>query len=419
MATGGVYGGYNYNFVDGDPPSKYICTICTLVARDPQQTNCCFNILCKSCILQLNCNQQSVNCPICREPLTGNYFKDGIIEREIQSLRVYCTNTDSGCQWVGTINDIEAHLNSCPYQLIPCTNECGENIRRSTLETHLTENCPKRLVNCQYCEEEGTHQLITTSSHLDECLDYPLSCGCGETVIRRSIESHNQICSQGLTQCQYTTIGCRNSIRRDEVDLHNRERVSEHLRLAINIIETLKSEVKALKLKTLTISSKNDYEYIKMKGFSRMRENQEDWYSHGFYTSPGGYKMTLCVIANGSNDGRGTHTSCCIRLLSGECDDTLEWPFQGKVTIELLNQLKDESHKVGIIQFNGETATECSQRVREGNRVAGLGIYTFISHSELEYNPNTNCQYLKDDSLYFRVSVKAISTTRPWLVASS
>ena len=113
------------------------------------------------------------------------------------------------------------------------------------------------------------------------------------------------------------------------------------------------------------------------------------------------------------------HVSCFICLMAGEYDDTLEWPFQGEVTIELLNQLEDKNHKKYTILFNESTNDECKQRVREGGSTGGWGRPKFILHEDLEYNPVTNCQYLKDDSLYFRVSVKATSKTKPWLVGAT
>ena len=46
------------------------------------------------------------------------------------------------------------------------------------------------------------------------------------------------------------------------------------------------------------------------------------------------------------------HVSCYVCLMTGENDDTLEWPFQGKLTMELLNQLEDENHKQYTMPFN-------------------------------------------------------------------
>ncbi|XP_011405861.2 PREDICTED: TNF receptor-associated factor 4-like [Amphimedon queenslandica] len=337
------------------------------------------------------------------------YFKDGRVERGIKSLKVYCTNTDSGCQWTGTIKDIDTHLNSCTYhELVPCTNGCGEMIRRSKLETHLTDNCPKRIVNCQYCKRRATHQLITSCSHLDECPDLPIQCsneGCDEKIPRRSLASHEETCPKAIVPCEYNTVGCHKVMRREEQEKHNEEAIKQHLKAAVKKIEVL--------LPTNQLFKLNEY--------TELKEEEEDWYSPNFHTSPGGYKMSLNVVANGDGDGEGTHVSCFINLEAGEYDDLLEWPFQGEVTIELLNQLEDKNHKKDIVTYNESTDDEYKHRVSGGRSTAGLGFMQFISHEELEHNPATNCQYLKDDSLYFRVSVKVTSTskTKPWLVRSA
>ena len=129
--------------------------------------------------------------------------------------------------------------------------------------------------------------------------------------------------------------------------------------------------------------------------------------------------MCLRVDANGYGIGKGTHVSCGICLMSGEYDDILEWPFHGEVTIELLNQLEDENHHKRIIGFNESTPQNFKSQVigRERAERGGPGYQQFISHSQLDVNPSLNCQYLKDDTLYFRVSVKVTSNTKPWLVA--
>ena len=423
MATGGVYGGYDYNFVDGAPPDRYKCTICTLVARDPQQTNCCGNTFCKSCLSQhLQATGRNARCPLCnKQPL--RYFNDAKLNREIISLKVYCTNSEEGCKWKGTINEtdtsIEVHLNSCPYQLIPCTNECGVNIRRSTLETHLTVNCPKRLVKCQHCRKEYMHQIIT-SSHLDECPDYPVKCineECEELIPQCLLALHNETCPKAIITCEYNTVGCNKRMKREEQEEHNKESVQEHLQMTKKQLQMATKRISYLEMKNALLSSN---EVFKLMQFSQKKEENEDWNSLGFYTSPGGYKMKLNVCPNGDGNGKGKHVSCFICLMPGEYDDTLEWPFQGEVTIELLNQLKDKNHKKYTSHYNGSTPEECKQRVPKGkNNAEGWGKPQFIPHSELEYNPNTNCQYLKDDSLYFRVSVKVTSKTKPWLAVST
>jgi len=107
------------------------------------------------------------------------------------------------------------------------------------------------------------------------------------------------------------------------------------------------------------------------------------------------------VDANGCGDGKGTHVSVFAYLMQGEFDDHLKWPFQGHVTVAMLNQLEVSNHTTKTIPFTD--ALE-SSRVTEGERApGGWGYPTFIAHTELNYNLTKNCQYLKYDCLHFRI----------------
>ncbi|XP_011405864.1 PREDICTED: TNF receptor-associated factor 4-like [Amphimedon queenslandica] len=414
------YGGFDYKFVDGDPPSRYICAICTLVSCDPQQVTCCYNTFCKTCLEQLGLSVKQPKCPLCQEELS--FFNDGKLNREIIALKIHCTNSEEGCEWQGTINEtgtsIDTHLNSCNYQLVPCTNECGEKIKRRSMETHLTDNCTKRMVNCQYCKRKGRYQLITSSSHLDECPDLPIQCsneGCS-MIPRCLLESHNETCPKAIVPCEYNTVGCNKKMKREEQEKHNEESITAHLQLTKKQLEVTTETIESLKT---SLEQKNPSmitnEVLKLSQFTEKKED-ETWYSPGFYTSPVKYRMSLLVYPNGNGEGKGTHVSCFICFMAGEYDDILEWPFQGDVTIELLNQLEDKNHKKYTISFNDTIPGKYKQRVMEGRSPSGWGYKKFVSHQELKHNPSTNHQYLKDDCLYFRISVKVTQKARPWLV---
>jgi TNF receptor-associated factor 4 len=126
--------------------------------------------------------------------------------------------------------------------------------------------------------------------------------------------------------------------------------------------------------------------------------------------------MCLCVYAKGYGDAKDTHVSCYAFLMMGQHDNLLEWPFQGTVKVELLNQLEDKDHCVKMIPFNETTKDKSKSRViGHPYAMSGPGHTRFISHAELDLY---DCQYLKDDTLFFRVSVEfeGASKTKPWLV---
>ena len=253
-----VSGGYSYCFVDGDPPNKYICHICTLPARDPHQVTCCYNIYCSVCLQTLKVKgQNGFICPTCRQPLEGNHFKDGRADREIRCLEVYCNNRmGKGCPWMGTVANIESHLTECPFDVVKCTNDCGAELKRSKLETHLTNRCPKRIVECQYCKSIGVHIIVTSKQHLDKCTYYPVKCtnkDCSLKFPRCEMLLHTETCAKTLVSCEYCSIGCFKKITRENLEKHNEESMKDHLLMAVKEVGSLRADVKMLKEKTIDI----------------------------------------------------------------------------------------------------------------------------------------------------------------------
>ena len=146
---------------------------------------------------------------------------------------------------------------------------------------------------------------------------------------------------------------------------------------------------------------------FKVTGY-KARKARECWFhSDSFYTSPGGYKMCIRVDPNGELSGEGTHMLVYARVLEGAYDASLSWPFMETVTFMLLNQLADDNHHSRIFEFTTR---------HNANVGSSCGKSQFISHSALSHDPVKNTQYLKNDTLYFRVTVKA--NNKPWLVCS-
>ena len=156
-----------------------------------------------------------------------------------------------------------------------------------------------------------------------------------------------------------------------------------------------------------------------MPGFSQLKIKKSEWCSPGFYTHPSGFKMCFSVYANGQGDGEGTHVSVCLSLMKGENDDTLTWPIRYKCTITLLNQLRDDGHFRKTINYTTDEADKYNSRVLSGERsTGGWGYPRFIPHDELDLQEDEECQYLKDDSLYFRVQVEVLPACKPWLMVT-
>ena len=132
--------------------------------------------------------------------------------------------------------------------------------------------------------------------------------------------------------------------------------------------------------------------------YERHRKSGDEWYSSAFYTHAQGYKMCLSVCANGHGNGQGTHISVYLYLMKGEFDAHLKWPFQGRITIKLINQDNDMGHYIKTIRVDDVSAATQRTMDRERNS-AGFGAEKFLSHNEIK-----QYRYARRDSLRFEIA---------------
>ena len=237
-------GGYEYDFVDDPIPERFQCSICTKVLRDARLTECCGQHFCDSCLSSWM--KQQKTCPHCRKA----HFQSIINKernRDINELRIRCTNREEGCDWVGEMGVLEDHLKSgkgCGYVIVKCDNRgmdyelCGKSLERRHLTYHKENECKYRPYTCEYCGHKDTFKGIAMGydmsqwmesmekvpSHYEECDQYPLECPnkCGETNIKRKdVEEHCEICPLEPLKCRFKV--CRKTIHRKDMDSHKRE----------------------------------------------------------------------------------------------------------------------------------------------------------------------------------------------------
>ena len=307
-------------------------------------------------------------------------------------------------------------MTNCGFTLLLCPNECKKGnktvkLLRKDVEAHKKKVCQRQQYKCPHCRESGEYQERTTT-HLEECPKMKILCpndGCDENNERCNIPQHRQEClfERFKVPCSYADIGCKINLPRKDMKEHQNDS-QHHLQVAIDIVK--KHEDKIAQLQSTSGSMK-----FRITDFDKLKISGGGFYSPAIYTSTGGYKMCACVYANGSGDGKGTHLTAGAYLMRGENDNHLPWPFTGTVTFELLNQLKDDNHHFQETAFHPDNVA--GQRVVNEERASvGYGLPCYIPHSDLGYYAAKNCQYLKDNCLYFRVKVDAEGTSKPWLV---
>ena len=94
---------------------------------------------------------------------------------------------------------------------------------------------------------------------------------------------------------------------------------------------------------------------------------------------------------------KGKFMSIYIKVIPGEYDSVLSWPFAEKVRITLIDQVSRQSDRVNIskvVNFNGH---EWPRPLEESD--LGLGLADFVHQSVLQTR-----SYLKNNNIFIMVS---------------
>ena len=197
--------------------------------------------------------------------------------------------------------------------------------------------------------------------------------------------------------CPYESLGCDAVLLRKDIVKHKKDAHNKHIDLMLDMISSREESLQALSHQSGLV--------FEVSKYARKKEKNEVFCCKPFYTSPGGYRMSIRVDANGCNYGKGLYVSVFAKILEGRYDDQLPWPFLGIVKYELLNQLTDDKHFSKVSILDGSSDMDIG-RCR--------GYIKFIPQAALLHDPTTKTQYLLDDKLYFRVSLRN-DNYKPWL----
>ena len=142
---------------------------------------------------------------------------------------------------------------------------------------------------------------------------------------------------------------------------------------------------------------------IVMPQFSRHKRDDDEWYSQPFYSAPGGYKLCLCVHANGRSIGHGTHVIVGVGLMEGDDDHKLQWPFEHDVMYRIINWKRDENHVIDTIHFKKAPTTSKARVTSSRMASTAFGHFKVLSHALMYDNQDQHLQYLNYDCLYLQV----------------
>lgn len=106
-----------------------------------------------------------------------------------------------------SFNILQAHLQTCKFDSIPCNNKCGAQIPRILMEDHLKYTCPERIAKCEFCGLDFPGSAM--EEHNGCCPLEPVYCEnkCGQKLQRRYMSRHKiNDCCKRLIPCRYKHI---------------------------------------------------------------------------------------------------------------------------------------------------------------------------------------------------------------------
>ncbi|CAH3192850.1 unnamed protein product [Porites evermanni] len=418
-SKGPELGGYDYDFIIR-VPEDWICLVCHLAMKDPVQIVGCGHRLCNICMESLF-RRPSPSCPADRQPLSRDkIFPDAACHRKILDLSVKCSYFR--CSWTGELRDVEKHQSSCSFKVVNCPNVgCKEKLTKQELTIHVTFECSWRIIKCEYC----TASFVQNQKqiHLATCRKFPVQCTnkCGvRDIPREMLGDHTRYdCPKTLVQCEYNSLGCDAVFPRSSATFHSESQVEHHLTLALRGLESTQHQVRALanlvkeqsqQIKRLEQMTEKYAPYIwKITGFQAVYDRavtgeQETLLSEPFYLSKNGYKLRIKMLPNGGTADppshkkyHGKYLSVYIKVIPGDYDSILLWPFTEKIRITIIDQASCQGDRVNISMVVDFKDSPWPRPLKEGN--LGFGYPGFVPQNELQTR-----SYLKNDKIFLMAS---------------
>ena len=244
MAASKLSQGHKCEFIDS-VPDYLCCKKCTLVARKLSIISCCGESYCQSCIADTQ--KEGKPCPACGEK-NFTTFEQIKNQKQIASLRAYCSMKERGCDWSGTLEQLDTHLDpdqdNCRYVDTKCPLNCHTTIPKNEVEQHVAQHCAKRPYVCQHCNFKATYEVVV-DTHLPECKYVPLQCPnlCGVTFERDFMEDHMKMCRLEEVGCEFGSVGCDGRFIREDQEEHTRQNSQKHLTLTASLAVETKEQL--------------------------------------------------------------------------------------------------------------------------------------------------------------------------------
>jgi len=406
---------------------KYLCAVCEQVLLFPVSFPECSHHACNECFNQLTKDKKMKRvCP--RDGVSINrreVIVDGSLQDELKNLEVICPMADNQCTWKGRFHALEEHYQVCDYVTMQCPNGCGFQCLRSMMPMHMKSQCSKRTIKCEFCTRQFFADLEI--EHLKHCTKLPVACpqSCGiKDLSRDEMENHlENECPLHEANCPFQLFGCNYSCIRRDLTPHVDSCFKDHLeKLCDGVrkhhIKIESHEMLIRQLEQSSISQQNKLNRLTMDRNVIYLWKIENWNkkrdmaamgkckvlsSLPFYTARHQYKMLLNLFPNGDGKALGKGASMFVRILQGDYDALLTWPFPLTLIMSLVDQSTNPLAGVDhVYKLKPNLCKENRPFLKRPTTGANpsFGVMNFFDHSLLDER-----SYVKDDTIFIRVEV--------------
>ena len=319
-------------------------------------------------------------------------------------VHVCCPAQREGeCKWEDEeLGQLQQHMNGCDYVEVDCAHECSERFQRREVRQHELETYPDEEV-----EEISTSSIVrdleatlTENKLLREEIELikkeldAVKMDQQHDAARLNQDQEFQSLKEEVAQlkiAQEQRDAASQAVKFEEENQELKQKMDSFLAENSSVkaeMDSLSQRLFHLEQDVNGISKSRLIPvppfYFTLFNFEHHRKESLLWYSEPFYSHIGGYKMRAEVHAGGVHAGEGSHISLYIALMRGENDDNLQWPFRGKITVQVFCYNAWSSGSTIVIDHTADDACASKPLVDSiGN--PSWGVYKFVPHASLDH----------------------------------
>jgi TNF receptor-associated factor 4 len=211
--------------------------------------------------------------------------------------------------------------------------------------------------------------------------------GCKWNGQLRDLDEHLKKCEYTRVSCEYESMGCIDQVLPREMDQHIKNNVAKHMKLLRKRIENLEKENARLRAERWTKSHSCTFfwriQNWRLKMEQAAKGDTIQLHSEPFYSDIPGQKLRMEVFPSGDERSKGRYLSVFLRILKGDYDSIVSWPFAKQCKVTIMSQQsdtrdKDVSRSVNLARVSQALKDETLQRPEFEEHKRSFGFSNFI-----------------------------------------